>query len=133
MSCYENNTSQFRSVGAQELDMIVRIPKKIAAVGGVLISISGVVNAALGERIGALLYGAYPGGRMGHLEIIAGVVAITIGLAIIFTVVPIYERSNRGLVVLGGTLTIVLGHLSGIAGAIYIGTVGVVLCYLAGI
>lgn len=113
--------------------MNLRIPKKIATAGGVLISISGIVNAILGARIGAILYDAYPGGRMGHVGIIAGIAAIAIGLAIVFVVVPIYERSHRGLIILGGILTIVLGHVGGIAGAIYIGTVGVVLCYIAGI
>lgn len=109
------------------------MPKKIATAGGVLILISGVVNAALGAWIGALLYDAYPGGWMGHVGIIAGVVAIAIGLVILLVVVPIYERSNRGLVVLGGVLTIVLGHLGAITGAIYIGTIGMLLCYVAGI
>lgn len=113
--------------------MDLRIPKRIATVGGVLISISGVVNAVLGARIGAPLYDAYPGGRMGHVGIIAGVAAIAIGLVIVFVVVSIYKRRNRGLVLLAGILTIVLGHLGAIAGAIYIGTVGVALCYTAGI
>ena len=113
--------------------MNLRIPKKIATAGGVLISISGIVNAILGARIGALLYDTYPGGRMGHVGIIAGIVAIAIGLVIVFVVVPIYERSYRGLILFGGILTIVLGNVGGIAGAIYIGTVGVVLCYIAGI
>ena len=120
-------------IGAEGLDMSVRIPKRIATVGGVQIAISGVVNAVLGARIGALVYDVYPGGRMGHVGIIAGVAAILIGLAIVLAVVPLYQRKKRGPVVLGGILTIVLGHLGAIAGALYVGTVGVVLCYMAGI
>jgi uncharacterized BrkB/YihY/UPF0761 family membrane protein len=113
--------------------MNLRIPKRIAKIGGVLITISGVVNTVLGARIGAILYDAYPGGKMGHVGIIAGVAAVVIGLIIVFLVTPIYARTNRAFVVLGGVLTIVLGHVGGIAGAIYVGTVGVALCYVAGI
>ncbi len=113
--------------------MNLRVPKRIAKIGGVLITISGVVNAVLGARIGATVYDAYPGGKMGHVGIIAGITATAIGLIIVFLIVPIYERRNRGFVVFGGVLTIVLGHLGAIAGAIYVGTVGMVLCYAAGV
>lgn len=108
-------------------------PKRIATIGSVLISISGVVNSVLGAWIGAILYDAYPGGRMGDVGMIAGVAAIAIGLVIRFFVVPLYEQRRRGLVLLGGILTVVLGHVGAIAGAIYIGTVGLVLCYISGI
>jgi hypothetical protein len=113
--------------------MNLKTPKRIAKIGGVLIAFSGVVNAVLGARIGAVLYDAYPGGRMGHVGIIAGAAAVVIGLIIVFLITPFYERASRWLVVLGGVLTIVLGHLGAIAGAIYIGTVGVALCYISGI
>jgi uncharacterized BrkB/YihY/UPF0761 family membrane protein len=113
--------------------MNISVPKRLATVGGVLISISGIVNSLLGIRIGALVYDAYPGGRMGHVGIVAGVIAVVIGLVIIYVIVPIYNRETRGFIVLGGILTIVFGHLGGIAGAIYIGTLGVLLCYIAGI
>lgn len=113
--------------------MNLRMPKRIAKMGGVLITISGVVNALLGARIEATVYDVYPGGKMGHVGIIAGIAAIAIGLIIIFLIVPIYERRNRGFVVFGGVLTIVLGHLGAIAGAIYVSTVGMVLCYTAGV
>ena len=113
--------------------MNLNIPSKIAKVGGVLISISGVVNAILGIRIGATFYDAYPGGKMGHVGVIAGVAAVVIGLIILFLIIPIYKKKNRLLVLLGGVLTIVFGHIGGIAGAIYVGTAGVVLCYTAGV
>jgi uncharacterized BrkB/YihY/UPF0761 family membrane protein len=111
----------------------LRIPRKIAKIGGVLIMISGVVNAALGARIGATFYDAYPGGKMGHVGIIAGVAAVAIGFVIVFVIVPVLGRKGRIAVAIGGVLTIVLGHLGAIAGAIYVGTVGVVLCYIAGV
>ncbi len=113
--------------------MNVKTPKRIATVGGVLLSISGLVNAVLGARIGVLVYDAYPGGRMGHVGVIAGVAAIVIGIVIVFLVVPLFERRNRALLALGGLLTIVLGHAGAIAGAIYVGTLGVILCYIAGV
>jgi uncharacterized BrkB/YihY/UPF0761 family membrane protein len=111
----------------------VKAPKRIATVGGILLSISGLVNIVLGARIGALVYDAYPGGKMGHVGVIAGLLAIVIGIIIVFVVVPLYERRNRWLLALAGLLTIVIGHAGGVAGAIYVGTVGVLLCYIAGI
>ncbi|KPK62694.1 MAG: hypothetical protein AMS21_07275 [Gemmatimonas sp. SG8_38_2] len=113
--------------------MKVEIPKKVATVGGTLLSISGLMNAVLGARIGALVYDAYPGGRLGHVGIIAGLVAIVLGMIIVFVVVPLYDRRNRWLLAFAGLLTIVLGHAGAVAGAIYVGTVGVILCYIAGL
>ena len=113
--------------------MNVKAPKRLATVGGVLIIISGIVNSLLGIRIGALVYDIYPGGRMGHVGIIAGIIAAAIGLIIVFVIVPIYERKPNSYLLLSGILTIVLGHLGAIAGALYIGTLGVLLCYIAGI
>jgi putative copper export protein len=110
-----------------------KIPKRLAAVGGALLSASGLVNAVLGARIGALVYDAYPGGRMGHVGVIAGLIAIVLGITIVFVVVPLYDRRKRWLLALAGLLTIVIGHAGAIAGAIYVGTLGVILCYAAGI
>jgi hypothetical protein len=111
----------------------VEIPRKLATAGGILLSASGLLNAFLGARIGALVYDAYPGGRMGHVGVIAGLVAIALGIIIVFVIVPLYARRNRWLLALAGLLTIVTGHAGAIAGAIYVGTLGVVLCYVAGI
>jgi hypothetical protein len=107
--------------------------KKLAEVGGALIVISGIVNALLGVKIGALYYEVYPGGYFGHVGILAGIGAILLGLIIILGIVRIYESKNRWYILLGGLLTIVVGHIGGIAGAIYVGTVGVLLCYITGI
>lgn len=107
--------------------------KKIATVGAVLIVVSGIVNTILGAKIGAVLYEIYPGGKMGHVGVIAGVAAMVIGVVIVFIVVPLYGHGNRRLVLLGGALTVVLGHLGAITGALYVGTLGMLLCYIAGI
>jgi hypothetical protein len=108
------------------------IPKKLAIAGGLLIAISGVVNIILGAQIGAILYTVYPGGLMGHVGIIAGVGAVVVGLMILFAVRPLYEKQTRGLIALGGILTVVLGHLGAVWGALYVGTLGLLLCYIAG-
>ncbi|MCJ7716461.1 MAG: hypothetical protein MUO54_08075 [Anaerolineales bacterium] len=70
---------------------------------------------------------------MGHVGIIAGLIAILIGVVIIFFLPRLYRSDHKRLKILGGILTIVLGHLGAIFGALYVGTVGVLLCYIAGI
>ncbi len=112
--------------------MKLTIPCKLVFTGGLLIGVSGVVNLILGAQIGALVYEVYPGGKMGHVGIIAGIGAILLGLIIVFAVVPLYTKRKRTLVILGGTLTIVLGHIGAVWGAIYVGTFGLLLCYVAG-
>ncbi len=109
------------------------IPRRLAVTGGVLLSLSGIVNTALGIHIGALIYEPYPGGKLGDVGIVAGIVAFAIGLVIIFLIAPLYDQKNRRSLTKAGILTLVLGHLGAIAGALYIGTAGVILCYIAGI
>jgi hypothetical protein len=91
-----------------------------------------LVNTILGAQIGAILYDVYPGGNMGHVGIIAGVGALLIGLLILLVVRPLYKQQKRGLVFPAGILTVVLGHVGAIWGAIYVGTLGLLLCYIAG-
>ena len=87
----------------------------------------------LGARIGALVYEVYPGGKMGHVGILAGAAAVVLGLLIGLFVVPLYAHERRSMVRIGGVLTVILGHLGAVAGALYVGTAGVILCYIAGI
>jgi hypothetical protein len=108
-------------------------PRRIAIIGGTLISISGVVNALLSARIGAWFYEVSPGGRMGHVGIISGIAAVVLGLVIAFLVTRLYQRKRRGLIVLGAVLTMVLGHMGAVAGALFVGTAGVALCYIGGV
>jgi len=109
------------------------IARKIAAVGGVFITLSGILNLVLGIQIGALHYYPYPGGKMGHVGITAGLAAIGIGLAIIFFLPRLYDHADKRLRILGSGLTFVLGHAGAVFGALYVGTVGLALCYLGGI
>lgn len=109
------------------------IPRKIAAGGGVLIFLSGLLNLILGIQIGAAYYHPYPGGKMGHVGVIAGMIAVGIGLAMLLGLPHLYDSPLRGLRILGGGLTFVLGHAGAVFGALYVGTAGVMLSYLSGI
>jgi hypothetical protein len=109
------------------------LPRKIAAAGGIMITLSGLLNLALGIQIGAIYYYPYPGGKMGHVGMIAGLIAAAIGLAILLGLPRLYTASSRRLRVLGGALTPILGHAGAVFGALYVGTLGVFLCYLSGI
>ncbi|UCF70457.1 MAG: hypothetical protein JSW49_09715 [candidate division WOR-3 bacterium] len=110
----------------------LRTPKRLASIGGILITAGGVVNAILGLSIGALFYDVYPGGNMGHVGILAGIAAIVLGILIVFCVRPLYDRQKRKYIALGGILTVILGHLGAVTGAIYVGTLGLLFCYIAG-
>jgi len=109
------------------------IPARLAKIGGILIIVSGLLNIILGLKIGALYYEVYPGGNMGHVGILAGVLAVILGLAIVFLVTPLYMKNQRSLLNLAGILPIIIGHLAAIAGALYVGTLGLILCYISGI
>ena len=69
---------------------------------------------------------------MGHVGVIAGITAIFLGLIIIILIVPLYDCQKSIYYGLAGLLTVILGHLGAIAGAIYLGTLGLLLCYIAG-
>jgi hypothetical protein len=113
--------------------MNVRIPKILTRIGGILIVLSGVLNFILGLRINAVWYDAYPGGNLGHVGMVAGIIAVAIGLIITLGIIRLYTQHSRWSVALGGILTVFLGHLGAVAGALYVGTAGVVCCYIAGI
>jgi hypothetical protein len=108
-------------------------PRKIATAGGIFITLSGILNFVLGIQIGALHYYPYPGGKMGHVGITAGLAAIGIGLVITFALPRMYLHQNRKLRILGSVLTFILGHIGAVFGALFVGTVGVILCYVGGI
>ena len=109
------------------------LPRKISAAGGILITLSGILNLILGIQIGALHYDPYPGGKMGHVGITAGLAAIGIGLLIILALPRLDQHQDRKVRILGAFLTFILGHAGAVFGALYVGTAGVILCYLGGI
>jgi hypothetical protein len=109
------------------------LPRKITVAGGVLITLSGILNTILGIQIRAIYYDPYPGGKMGHVGIIAGLIAVVIGLIILLGLPILYNSPHNRWRVIAGFLTPVLGHLGAVFGALYVGTLGVFFCYLAGI
>jgi hypothetical protein len=108
-------------------------PLKIASIGSVLIVFSGVLNSLLGASIDALFYEPYPGGYFGHVGIVSGIAATVIGIVLYYLVLPMYRHRRASVVLFSGLLTIVLGHLGAIFGALYLGTAGVICTYTAGI
>jgi hypothetical protein len=128
--------------------------KRIAQLGGVLIFISGVVNLLLGVQVGAFVYEIYPGGRMGHVGILSGLVAMAMGVMIVHVAAPrldpigvpahadsvdhggaprpseILASGDRRLR-RGALLVFTWGLLGAITGALYVGTLGMFLCCVA--
>jgi hypothetical protein len=85
----------------------------------------------VGGRAGYMLYEPDPGGLFGHVGILAGIAAILIGCALVW--IALREPAAPPAKVAVGLLTVVLGHLGAIAGALLVGTAGMLLCYVAGI
>ena len=105
--------------------------EKLALTGGILIVVSGLVSIWIGARAGYMLYQPDPGGVFGHVGVWAGVAAIVIGSILIW--IAFHEPASPPGQVVVGLLTVVLGHLGAIAGALLVGTAGVLLCYVTGI
>ena len=105
--------------------------EKLAITGGILIVASGIVSIWVGGRAGYMLYEPDPGGIFGHVGILAGIAAILIGSILIW--IALHEPAGSPGKVTVGLLTVVLGHLGGIAGALLVGTIGLILCYVTGI
>ena len=108
-----------------------RLRERLALVGGILIIGSGLVSIWVGGRAGFLTYEPDPGGLFGHVGILAGVAAIFIGSALVW--IALHEPSRPLGKLAVGLLTVVLGHLGAITGALLVGTAGMILSYVAGI
>ena len=91
----------------------------------------GAVSIWVGGRAGFMLYEPDPGGLFGHVGILAGVAAILIGSVLVW--IAFHEPAAPSGKVAVGLLTVILGHLGAIAGALLVGTTGMLLCYVAGI
>jgi hypothetical protein len=99
--------------------------------GGLLILASGIVSAWLGRRTGSFVYEPDPGGHFGHIGVVTGIAAVAIGVAIMLLATRNYETRQRQ--VIAAVLMMVLGHAGAVAGALIIGTAGMILCHVAGI
>ena len=110
----------------------MRSPRqRVALLGGALIAASGLLSIWVGGRAGYLLYEPDPGGVFGHVGVLAGAAAIVVGSALIWLA---HREATSPIAKLRvGILTIVLGHLGAVAGALLVGTAGLLLSYLAGI
>lgn len=115
---------------------------RIAQLGGLLIFISGVVNLLLGIQVGAVFYEIYPGGRLGHVGIISGIVAMVMGVLIVHVAAPRLGRAEDAAPESGkesaagrrkraAILVFCLGLIGSITGALYVGTAGMALCCVA--
>lgn len=106
-------------------------PRRLTMAGGILIAASGLVSLWVGSRSGAMFYDPDPGGRFGHVGIVAGLIAVGIGGVLIW--LGRLRYTSPGHLAAIGLATIVVGHLGAIAGALLVGTAGVILCYIAGV
>lgn len=105
--------------------------QKIALAGAFLIVASGFLSIWVGGRAGFMVSGPDPGKLFGHVGVLTGVAAIVIGSILVWIARHEPEGPFGRLIV--GLLTVVLGHLGAITGALLVGTAGVLLCYVAGI
>jgi len=105
--------------------------RRLALAGGILIIASGLVSIWIGARAGYLRYEPDPHGLFGHVGILAGGAAILIGSVLCW--IACREPDRPPVMVALGLLTVFLGHLGAIAGALLVGTAGVLLCYISGI
>ncbi len=105
--------------------------KKLAVTGGILIIASGLLSIWIGGRAGYMLYEPDPNGVFGHVGILAGIAAIVIGSVLVW--IALHEPAGPPAKLALGLLTVVLGHLGAITGALLVGTAGMLLSYVAGI
>ena len=110
--------------------MVPKMPGRLTSIGGILIAASGVVSFFVALGIGAVFYEVDPHGIFGHVGIVAGVIAVAIG-AFLFWFGRL-EQATTGRLFIAGLVSIVVGHLGAIAGALLIGTAGL-LCYYAAV
>ena len=111
--------------------MRLTMPGGLTSIGGLLLAASGIVSFAIALTFGAVFYEVDPNGLFGHVGIVAGMVAMVIG-GFLFWLGRL-EHSTTGHLFLAGLLSIVVGHLGAIAGALLIGTAGLLCCYVAGV
>ena len=108
-----------------------KVPRILATIGSLLIFASGVVSLVLGLSTGSLRYEPDPNGVFGHIGILAGLAAMAIGAVIVWLARTQYPHKGRRII--AAILTMALGHLGAITGALLVGTAGMALCYIAGV
>jgi hypothetical protein len=105
--------------------------KLILKIGAILIILSGLVSIAISIPEGAVYNEVDPNEIFGHIGIVNGSVAVIIGVFLLwFSRLSIITPFKT---ILAGIMMVVLGHIGAIAGALLVGTAGVLLCYIAGV
>lgn len=107
------------------------MPGGLIRIGGALIILSGIVSIVISIPIGAVYYEVDPLGIFGHIGIVAGLIAILIGGFL--TWFGSLEHHSIIRMIIAGIVSIVLGHAGAVAGALLVGTLGVLCCYVAGV
>ena len=110
--------------------MRLKMPGGLTAIGGILLVISGIVSLAIALTFGAVFYEVDPNGVFGRVGILAGLAAMVIG-GFLFWFGRL-DHPTTGRLFLAGLVSILVGHLGAIAGALLIGTAGLLCCYVAG-
>jgi len=105
-------------------------PKSILLIGASLILLSGIVSLVISIPNGAIYNDVDPYGIFGHIGIVNGVAAMVIGGFLLWLSRRKYLTPIR--TILAGILAMVLGHTGAIAGALLVGTTGLILCYISG-
>ncbi|MBN2172245.1 MAG: hypothetical protein JW819_13070 [Candidatus Krumholzibacteriota bacterium] len=111
--------------------MRFRMPGGLTSIGGVLLALSGVVSLVVALTLGAVYYDPDPNGLFGHVGIVAGLIAFVIGVFLFW-----FGRLDHAMtprLFLAGAVSIVVGHLGAVAGALLVGTAGLLCCYVAGV
>jgi len=106
-------------------------PEIILKIGASLILLSGLLSLIISIPIDAEYNVVDPNGIFGHIGILNGIAAMIIGGFIFWLSSINYSTPLRGILI--GILAMVLGHIGAIAGALLVGTAGLILCYVAGI
>jgi len=106
-------------------------PGFILKIGAALIMLSGIVSLIISIPNGNVYNGIDPFGIFGHIGIINGIAAMIIGGFLLWFCHLNYSTPLK--TILAGILSIVFSHFGAIAGALLVGTAGLLLCYIAGI
>lgn len=106
-----------------------RTRRRLAIAGGILIIMSGFVSIFIGIRGGFIQTHPDPAGLFGHIGVLTGIKAVVIGG--LLTVMAFYKPAKPIWKIVLGLFTVVFGHLGAIAGALLVGTAGLLLCYIA--
>ncbi len=106
-------------------------PQFILKIGALLILVSGIISIAISIPINAMYNKVDPYGIFGHIGIINGLAAMLFGSVLFWLSRRSFSTPVQKIVL--GIIVMVTGHIGAIAGALLVGTAGLLLCYIAGV